>query len=86
MSAIRGLHYKFKKLFLIEQRNREFNEFKDFRDIKVFLLYSLNSLNSLIFIAKEAKPCQTARPIFRQSSAKILIATTGPSPPYQRGI
>ena len=36
MSAIRGLHYKFKKLFLIEQRNREFNEFKEVKESKEF--------------------------------------------------
>ena len=35
MSAIRGLHYKFKKLFLTEQINREFNEFKEVKEIKV---------------------------------------------------
>ena len=35
MSAIRGLHYKVRKLFLIEQRNREFNEFKEAKEIKV---------------------------------------------------
>ena len=35
MSAIRGLHYKFKKLFFIEQRNREFNEFKEVKEIEV---------------------------------------------------
>ena len=28
------LHYKFRKLFLIEQRNREFNEFKEVREIR----------------------------------------------------
>ena len=35
MSAIRKLHYKFRKLFLIEQRNREFNDFKEVKEIKV---------------------------------------------------
>jgi hypothetical protein len=34
MSAIRKLHYKFRKLFLIEQRNREFKEFREFREDK----------------------------------------------------
>ena len=46
MSAIRGLHYKFKNLFLIKQRNREFNEFKE---VKEFRRDSLNSLSSLQF-------------------------------------
>ena len=36
MSAIRGLHYKVRKLFLIEQRNREFNEFKEVKESKEF--------------------------------------------------
>ena len=41
MSAIRGLHYKVRKLFLIEQRNREFNEFKEFKEIKEFREYGV---------------------------------------------
>ena len=36
MSAIRGLHYKFRKLFLIEQRNREFNEFKEVKEFREY--------------------------------------------------
>ena len=36
MSAIRGLHYKVRKLFLIKQRNREFNEFKEVKESKEF--------------------------------------------------
>ena len=36
MSAIRGLHYKVRKLFLIEQRNREFNEFKEVKEIREY--------------------------------------------------
>ena len=39
--------YKFRNLFLIEQRNREFNEFKEFREFKKF---RRDSLNSLIFL------------------------------------
>ena len=41
MSAIRKLHYKFRKLFLIEQRNREFNEFKEIKEIKEFREYGV---------------------------------------------
>ena len=36
MSAIRELHYKFRKLFLIEQRNREFNEFKEIKEFREY--------------------------------------------------
>ena len=41
MSAIRRLHYKVRKLFLIEQRNREFNEFKEIKEIKEFREYGV---------------------------------------------
>ena len=37
MSAVRKLHYKIKKLFLIKQRNREFNEFKEIKEYGVII-------------------------------------------------
>ena len=41
MSAIRGLHYKVRNFFLIEQRNREFNEFKEVKEFKEFREYGV---------------------------------------------
>ena len=70
MSAIRKLHYKFRKLFLIEQRNREFNEFKEIKEIKEFREFrefkefsddSLNSLYSLNSLKLKKKPSQVGR-------------------------
>ena len=42
MSAIRGLHYKVRKLFLIEQRNKEFSEFKGVREFREFINLNTN--------------------------------------------
>ena len=69
MSAIRGLHYKFKKLFLFEQRNREFNEFKEFRNLNTNLpkfpnlpKFSLESkATSLIATTKSSLPLSALR-------------------------
>ena len=44
MSAIRGLHYKVRKLFLIEQEGAEFlfnSEFKEIKEIKEFREYGV---------------------------------------------
>ena len=74
MSAIRGLHYKVRKLFLIEQRNREFNEFREFKEFREFntKFPNFSKFSNLPKFSLESK-------------ATSLIATTETSLPFTKG-